>query len=971
MNVRRAVAFFLVLSFSLYWLAASCAPEEQSINQLIRKVAELRNAGKYREAIPLAEQALALSEKQSGPDSAAAAASLAWLGFLHYCLGDYTHAETLYQRALKIREKVSGPEHMETARILNNLADLYRKRYDYGRAASLYERAMRIYDRVFGPDHLETAVNMDRSFHFYLNRGDFARAASIQERALRIYEKVKGPEDSATAAKLSILAGLYSTMGDDLRAGPLYERVLKIYEHQYGPEHPMTVNLISNLGIHYYRTGDNGRAQSFCERALKLYEKLYGPENVTMVESLRVLAAIHQDMGDLPAARALYEQILKIREKALGPEHSDTVSSLIELALLYYREGSSELAAPLYERALKWREKIFDPGLPYTEEALRNLCYLQLEKGDFARAAVNAQTCDGVAEKKLARILSFSSERQRLAFQKKTHPYDLFCTLGLASDCALAVLRHKGVVLDSLLQDMRIASASEDPVMAGLVEKLRTMKNQMAQLMIETQKDTGESRLTKVRDERERLEREIEATERRLARNATGLGRTRKSLSVSVYGVKRALPEDAVLVEYMKYRHYLGKSAWETRYGAVVIPPKGDPAWVPLGKATDIDEAIRKLQRLFGVAGAKRGLLIAAGTPAGSDEVTSATLRELCDRVWTPVEASLPESVKTLVLSPDGSLCFVPFAALLRKDDRFLCERYLVRTVSSGRDFLEEGEPGKTTVFAIFGNPDFGAAIRKEKLVGRRGSSPGLSTRDISSIEFSPLPGTALECTKLEALAKGRKYQVDVCTGSRASEPALRSVHSPWVLHLATHGFFLTPEQAAHKASGKLSLRDQPGNSEMNGKVSNPMLRSGIALSGANTTLACWKRGETPDTGSDGLIFAEEVGTLDLNGTWLVVLSACDTGLGDVLEGEGILGLRRSFVQSGAKNLMMTLWSISDKATVRFIEEFYAAACDSQDASKALSIVQRDMLVKLRKEKGLREAVYCAAPFVLTFQGMP
>lgn len=202
--------------------------------------------------------------------------------------------------------------------------------------------------------------------------------------------------------------------------------------------------------------------------------------------------------------------------------------------------------------------------------------------------------------------------------------------------------------------------------------------------------------------------------------------------------------------------------------------------------------------------------------------------------------------------------------------------------------------------------------------------------------------------------------------GSEANELEVKAVKSPYILHIATHGFFLpdnspTSQSAIH---GTLS-------SEQRRPVvfRNPMHRSGLAFAGAQLTLDAWKRGETPDTENDGILMAQEVGTMDLKDTWLVVLSACDTGIGEVRNGEGVLGLRRGFVQAGAQNLLMTLWPISDKWSVDIMKAFYEKAMATGDAPQAMADVQAEWLARLRKEKGVLLAARIAGPFVLSTRG--
>jgi CHAT domain-containing protein len=224
------------------------------------------------------------------------------------------------------------------------------------------------------------------------------------------------------------------------------------------------------------------------------------------------------------------------------------------------------------------------------------------------------------------------------------------------------------------------------------------------------------------------------------------------------------------------------------------------------------------------------------------------------------------------------------------------------------------------------------------------------------------LPGTEKESAALEGRAEKSGWQAKASLGLNATEAELRNINSPRILHLATHGFFL-PEINIGKRKGS-------GDSEIpKGKLVNPMHRSGLAVAGAQTTLHAWANGEIPPIENDGIVTAEEVGGLKLSDTWLVVLSACDTGSGEAKAGEGVMGLRRGFVQAGAQNMLMTLWPISDETTVQIMLDFYDAAFKSGNASQALADTQRNWLVKLRKERGLLPAVQLAGPFIMSFQG--
>jgi CHAT domain-containing protein len=656
-------------------------------------------------------------------------------------------------------------------------------------------------------------------------------------------------------------------------------------------------------------------------------------------------------MGDYAKAEPLYQRALKIKEKALGPEHPKTATGLNNLARLYETMGDYTKAELLYQRAFKISEKAVGPEHRNTATSLKNLAFVHYHMGDLKEALRLAVQARRGEEKTLSNILSFTSEQQRLAFQETTYPYDLPATLGSAPELAETVLRQKGVVLDSLLEDRLEAEASKDPRQREVVTEIRGTKQRLMQLQLETPKDASEEALKKREAEKKELSRKVEELEAGLARQVAGLGRARRALSVSVAQVQGPLGEAETLIELLRYDH-VRKNKYETHYGAVVIASGREPKWIPLGSATEIEKDITAYQK------SARGK---------TDEATlSNVLHALHTQVWAPIEKAVPSGTKTIIISPDGALNFVSFATLVGPDDKFLAEKYSIRYVASGRDLLRQSKPPTSLMMFVYANPDFEA----ESITPS--SAPGGATAvamrspemcDLGSLYLRPLAGTKAEASALEK--RGGK-SVQVFLGPNATEAELRRVNSPRFLHLATHGFFCQEIEL-----GKSVDPLQPGREIPKGKLVNPMHRSGLALAGAQTTLGAWARGEVPPTENDGIVTAEEVGGLKLDGTSLVVLSACNTGSGEARAGEGVMGLRRGFIQAGAQNLLMTLWPISDKATVQIMLDFYEAADKTHNAPEALAEVQRAWLVKLRKELGLRAAVKLAGPFIMSSQGKP
>jgi CHAT domain-containing protein len=267
---------------------------------------------------------------------------------------------------------------------------------------------------------------------------------------------------------------------------------------------------------------------------------------------------------------------------------------------------------------------------------------------------------------------------------------------------------------------------------------------------------------------------------------------------------------------------------------------------------------------------------------------------------------------------------------------------------ASGRDLLRERKPSIAKEAVLFANPDFNLGstpmlAKAEQRSGAAGSIRGGEKRDIEDWSFEDLEGTQTESDELSKKFVGWGWEPTEFTAKG-------------------------PTNAKTEPESPLSDRQTVTKSRF---FNNPMHRSGLALAGAETTIEAWKREKVPAVENDGILTAEDVSTLDLTGTWLVTLSACDTGSGEARAGEGVMGLRRGFIQAGAQNLLMTLWPISDEVTVQIMSDFYEAAHNSGSAPEALAEVQRTWLVKLHTDKGLAQALNLAGPFIMSSQGKP
>jgi CHAT domain-containing protein len=397
--------------------------------------------------------------------------------------------------------------------------------------------------------------------------------------------------------------------------------------------------------------------------------------------------------------------------------------------------------------------------------------------------------------------------------------------------------------------------------------------------------------------------------------------------------VRAAIPQGAALVEMVLYRPYDPKAIGKSRFGApryvayVLTKETSAPLWVELGEAAAIDRDITTWRRAL--------------TNAASRDVKERG-RALDETLMRPVRKLLGASHRHLLLSPDGALNLIPFGALVDEQNKYLLESYSITYLTSGRDLLRlqlRSESRQSPV--VIANPQFGGAATTAGAMA--GASPRVETPDataqprrsaeMANVNFAPLPGTKGEATALGALLPG----VSVLTEARASEAAVKGVSAPSILHIATHGFFL-PDQKRVEASSEADARGLAlgGAATTVVRGENPLLRSGLALAGAN------ERGNAAV--EDGVLTAYEAAGLDLWGTRLVVLSACETGIGEVQNGDGVYGLRRALVLAGSESQVMSLWQVSDDATRDLMIAYYRLLQEGAGRGDALRRVQLAML---------------------------
>jgi len=977
--LRRTHVFLVAAALlPLSLLLPICHAQDDDLKraqQLNQQVVKLYRQGKYAEAIPVAKEALAISERALGPDHPEAATSLNNLAELYVSLGEYANAEPLHKRSLAIKEKVYGPEHPNVALGLNNLAQIYRRKGDLGKAAALYERSRAINEKAFGPEHPNVALSLNNlalvyealgdytgaegllrrslaiwektlgSGHphvamalnnlaeLYRNSGEYAKAEPLYKRSLAVCEKAFGPGHPNVALSLNNLAVLYCALGDWAKAEPLFNRSLVIREKAFGPDHPDVATTVNNLAELYRNSGEYAKAEPLYKRSRIIFEKALGPEDPNVATSLNNLALVYEALGQYAKAEALFSRSLEILEKTLGPERPNVALSLNNLAWLYYTLGDYEKAVPLYQRSRAIHEKALGPEHPNVALSLKNLGLLHAGLGDFPKAHDLLRKGQIIDEKLIDQVIGFASEDQKFAFlAQMSWDFNVFLSLIdlylykepiFRKDAMDVWLRRKGVVLEAQRRFQEALVYSDDPKALATFQELARVRSQLSQLTFGGPGKEGPEAYQKKMAELETQKRELEA---QLSAISRAYALKKKIERADSTKVAQALPAKTALLEFARINTFNFKARGKeqkwlpARYLAFVLHAgKGDRAeLIDLGDAEEIDRSVALFKKELGEAKDKQSLKVME------------TSRKIHDLVFQPLKKSLGE-VKEVFISPDGNLNMIPFEVLQGPDGKYLIEEYTFNYLAAGRDVVGFGEikeeGGKTL---LMGDPDFdlgteekGPTLRRLSLTEGKTQEGTRRSSEMGGFSFQRLPGTREEVEGIRTLLG--KDKADAYTGKEALEEVLRQKGTPRILHLATHGFFLSdPDLSAIREDfmGRgIELVVMPAHIGKRVKFENPLLSSGIALAGANNAL---KSGEPQK--SDGIVTAEKILGLRLRGTDMVVLSACDTGLGEVKTGEGVYGLRRAFIQAGAKSLVMSMWSVKDRETKELMIEFYRNA---------------------------------------------
>ena len=889
--------------------------------------------GRLNDSRVASERALALAERTLRPDHPTVAMALLLLGSTLADLGELGPSLALKQRALAMAERNFGANHHQTALYLHSVAYARLREGSYVIARDHFRRALSIFEARYGPWHQEVATTLSMLARADASLGNYSSARREQTRAVAIHERVGGPTHPFVAVALTDLAMVHREEGLPAQALALLGRALAIREKNLGPDHRDVARTLTDIASTLLQTGQVTRAQAAATRAVAIWERLHTPDAPEYATALALYGDLQARRGDDIAARDYYQRAMAIRAKVFGTSNPDYADTQAGLALTLANLGN--------------RESALD----------------------------NAASAEAIGRAHLRMMLQSLPERESLNYAAvRPRGLDLILSLSGSTPEAAAfagdsLIRSRALVLDEMAArrgSARTQIESTDPLRTAFA----SAQQRLANLVVRGPEKVSPAQYTALV---ENARRESELAEQALAERSAEFRQERNRAQLGLDEVRASIPSDSALVSFVRYDRAIFSASENPpaaarahpqsvpSYVAFVLRAEMPPAVVPLGSAQSIDRRVTQWRADIRA----EALTTPEPSPAESNRSSRASGSSLRRLVWDPLAPHLGNAKRVFIV-PDGALSLVPFVALPVGQRSYLLDRGpVLHYLSAERDLVATGADAVDVSRGLLalGGPSFddptlfGAGANRTRAMNALPVHPDASVRgsgceSVRDMTFPPLTGTLQEVRELSRMWSTSTMSHDegsrVLVGRDASESTFKKeAHGYRVLHLATHGFFLgnacSPALPGTRAVGGITKAS--GSRPAAKPAENPLLLSGLALAGANRRLAAG-----PDE-DDGILTAEEVAALDLAGVEWAVLSACDTGVGQIKTGEGVFGLRRAFQVAGARAVIMSLWSVDDQATRAWMRALYEGrfqkSLSTADAVHAATVaVLRDRRAK-------------------------
>ena len=822
-------------------------------------------------------------------------------------------------------------ENQQTINDLKSRANVYWQKGDIAQAAELHEKILIIKEsnKVNSPECIvDLTIASQTLVQDYILLGRYSDAERIQLRL--IDESNAYPEYKAS--DLSNLGAFYLSISDyESAATPLLDG-LKFKLNGFAGKVGMVAEFeyeLNNAAAALYESGQYERAANLCKSGINLLYKNHGdsgPFNKKFLNLRSILVRSNIRLGKIDENTMILDRMTHALNEWMLPStiKNEDWNLIKNLGYAFLESGKYSEAKTVFKGALPKAD-----SLPQGGEIYDGLCWSMVLENDPERV----ETTDLVKQSTIFKnsilpSINLFSERKRLLWEQTELQFDLPSKVLTDDEYAEVLLAWKGVTLDSVLADAKKnekINSSTDKSFIEAINKARA--DYEAALFSKSENLAGK-------------EKNLKDLEMQLLAQSCRSNRALFPPIPKLKDLQKSLKDDEVLLDFTQLTGNPTPGS-QQNYSSIIITNKK----VARSDNISADKLKQSIDNLY------------TQLNNGSDQSIEAALAELYDNVYDPISKLIPPDCKKIYICADGIINFIPFSILCKKAPEFICVNKDIAYVTTPRDLLNKSiAPTNKNTIIVF-NPCFSESEKPSSML-------------------KSLPGTERESIELQKIVSSNGLSAQMFSGRNADEMVFKKLQSPYIIHIATHGF--SPDLSSYgDHSGKRGMQVKAitvntnnsanlvASTASNAKqLTQAAKRTVLALSGAEDTLQQWIKGNFPNPCNDGILTPSEAATLNLQGTWIVTLSACDSGRGDTIGGEGVFGLRRAFRIAGVQNLIMTLWPVSDDATADIMGEFYRHVLQLKDPASALAVVQGEWLLKTFKSQGLLSAVRQAGPFI-------
>lgn len=862
-------------------------------------------------------------------------------------------AIALYEEICENSKKKYG-EDLNYALYINELGVMYYNNAMYNKSMTCYDEAKKIWRNKLGEKSKKYASTLKNEAVLLFRIGNYIKSEALYLQAKKTLSDLKLKNDPLYAGILNGLAVIYYETGSFKKSIQLYQESAKIYEKAGEIYSDGYFTVLTNTAELYDKTQQRIKAGEIYSKALLTGQKIYGNDNIDFAKLLTKVASHFRLSKNYKVSDSLFKKAIDIQLNTVGKNHPDYATSLNNLGTLYLDEGKHSKSRKAFKEAQKIDAKLFGTkSRPYTV-ALLNLAavYFDMKKYRKAESYIKDAAININAE--IKNTISFLTGDEIEAYIKDIgFLYEMFYSFYLfryeknkklsAPAYDIALLR-KGLLLQS---EKRLRQAILKTKDKKIIKKYLDFVRIKAELgKIYTSPDQTDSKKTKT------LEDKAQKLELELTRNSSVFKKNKDSKFVTWKDVQKNLKKGEAAIEFISYRNYDLEYTKDIYYVALILRPEYKyPKMVCMFEE-------KELNKLLDKGNAKNDVVYVGSLyhkknskAIGYKPKTDTKSIKLDSLIWAPVKKHL-KGVKTIYLSPAGQLHRISFAAL-SDNNKYISDLYKINIISSTKLLInKKNKTKKVNTAYIYGGIDYDAQTSDiEKIVSNNYKKEYLENADISSKTYftnfgtrggawNYLSGTKIEMEEIDEILQKHGQKTLTLSGVNAIEESIKQFDgkykSPGIIHIATHGFFFPDTEEKERKVFSEEIYEKP-------KGSGSLFRSGLLFSGANRT---WTNQELPRQIDDGILTAYEVANLNLYNTELVVLSACETGLGDIKGSEGVYGLQRSFKIAGVDYIIMSLWQVPDKQTVDLMKAFYTYKSQGVEIGEAFRKAQNDLKKK-------------------------